>query len=100
MLSDLVKEVEAWLEEFSYGYVITKIEYCFDGEYRFYIVEQYSRKTVENPDYFLVVGSDGIMLNDNGENVVEVSKTAYSNDSEILLFIKDFEEKYIRKENV
>ncbi len=90
-MSKAVEAVETWLNRNTYGYLIDSVELKAEGEYRFYISEY--DPNGEGDTYFFTVNEDGI-INDNGENVLEVAKNVYSNDGEDLRWLIQFENDY------
>ena len=88
MLSKVL-EIDSWLSTMCYSFSIEKVIHVQD-DYIFSIIETDHNG---NPDsYDLTVLSNGRIINENGDDIVETSKDAYSNDEEMIEWIKEFEE--------
>ena len=94
-VSQMIAEIEDWLEMMTNGcYLITRIDIhhlkdetvcsvnCIEDPYT-------------NPEYYeLKINDNGIIINEDNENVIEVSKGAYDNDPDMLEMIREFEENW------
>ncbi len=85
-LTRSVEIVEEWLNMFSDHYEISQIELKAEGEYRFYV-------ELDGESRFFTVDRKAL-LNDQGENVVVIGKSAYDFDKDISSWLKAFEQKW------
>ena len=88
MLSKVL-EIDSWLSTMCYSFSIEKVIHINDT-YVFSIIERDNNGNKD--EYNLTVLSTGRIINENGDDVVEISKDAYSNDNELLEWINEFEE--------
>ncbi len=93
LLSDMVKEVEEWLNSSCGEAVISSIEGKMNGNYIFYIDEV---EPCAN-SYFLTVTEEGQIFNDNGDDVIEASLASYKNLPEAIKFLTDFRKRWYFK---
>lgn len=84
-----VLEIDSWLSTMCYSFSIEKVVHIQD-DYVFSIIEKDNNGNEDS--YELTVLPNGTIINENNDDVVELSKDAYSNDKEMLDWIKEFEE--------
>ena len=84
-----VLEIDSWLSTMCYSFSIEKVVRVQD-DYIFSIIE--TDHNGNSDKYDLTVLPNGTIINENNDDVVELSKDAYSNDKEMLDWIKEFEE--------
>ena len=90
-LSEVAMEVEEWLDRFTYGYEFNYVDVKSESEYVFHYWE-FPR---DKEDFFTV--EDGVIINSNGDDVTEVAQEAYSNDEEMIEWVRRFVEKWYKK---
>jgi len=84
-----VLEIDSWLSTMCYSFSIEKVVHI-QGDYVFSIIEKDNNGNEDS--YELTVLPNGTIINENNDDVVELSKDSYSNDKEMLDWIKEFEE--------
>ena len=89
-LTKAVDIMEEWLNMFSDHYEISQIELKAEGEYRFYV-------ELDGESRFFTVNRKAL-LNDQGEDVVDVGKSAYNFDKDLSRWLETFEQKWFGKE--
>ena len=97
-LSDAVMEIEEWLNYFTYDYDINEVQLTANCGYRFYIFEMLPTGGWTD-EYFMTVEPNGTLINNNGNDVIDVGQEAYSDQEELIEWLKKFEEEWYRKEN-
>ena len=88
--SKKIRRAEEWLEKMTYDYEIASAELGAGGEVRVFIDELAPGGGLSD-GYFLTVERNGAVLNDAGENVATVARSAYSNDEDLLQWLDSFE---------
>lgn len=95
VLSEAAREVEEWLDEYTYDYQITKVFIYAQKAYAFCITE--FDPNGETDIYTLVCYPDGSLINDNGDDVTKISLDVYSNEESIMNWTKAFIDKWYEK---
>lgn len=103
-LSEASKELEEWLGEVTYDFVISEVQLNANDSYRFYINEYAPDYQNVLDEYFITIEPDGRMINSNGDDILEVFMDANINsdqkqwgDYATLEWLKEFEEKWYKK---
>ena len=94
-LSEMIKEVEEWLDQFTYDASISMVVQISDWEYKAYRITY--EEGIEADEGILTVYSNGIIKNTNNEDVCETALNA-NDDEETKKWIMNFQNKY-RREN-
>ena len=71
-LSEACAEIEEWVGYTAYDFCIGNVELKANGAYKFDI---YEKTPCRDDQYFLTVEPDGRIINCNGDDCLEVSKT-------------------------
>lgn len=87
-LIEKIKLIDKWLRRVAFDYIIRKITNCNNAGYEFLIEEinldySYTR-------YTLTIDKDNRILNENSEDLIDVAKTAYDNEPEIIEWLNNF----------
>ena len=91
-LSEMIAEVEEWLNKFAYNASISRVIQISDWEYDVYRIT--FEEGIEADEDELTVYSNGVIKNANDEDVIKVALSAYDNDKDILKWIENFEGKW------
>ena len=96
-LSDAVMEIEEWLDYFTYDYQIDSVEVKSESEFviHFWELNPSGEYTTDDTDFFTI--EDGVLINSNGNDVVDVGQEVYSDQDELIEWLKRFEEKWYKK---
>ncbi len=93
-LSKALEEIEEWLDEMTYRYEVTKVEVLTHGvcvtcvEYE---------PLGEMETFILTVESDGVIINQHGDDVVEVGLDVYDDNPDTIQWLNDFKNKWYRR---
>lgn len=92
-LSEAIAMVEEWLDQHTYNYIIYKIE--TDGlEWlvRFYEYSPFGN--IECDTYFFVPCNRRCIYNFQRDDVLELGRSAYDNDEEMMQWYDEFERRW------
>ena len=94
-LSEIIQEVEEWLNAFTYSYEITNVEQCFNDDYRVRFVE-YSPDGSYSEEETFTVTQHGNIINSNGDDVIDVGLTCEDHITEYVQWLLDFKKKWYK----
>lgn len=89
-LSEAVREVEEWLDRFTYGYELSYAEVKSESEFKigFWELSPSGSYLTDDTDFFTI--EEGVLINSNGDDVTEVAQEAYSDDEETIEWVRQF----------